>query len=42
MNVLLWSEMAVIDRDDCKKLYPDLITSSNFCAKYQPVSKKYF
>ncbi|XP_013168107.1 PREDICTED: trypsin-5 [Papilio xuthus] len=33
-NVLLWTEMVVINRKDCVQNYGGLITPSNFCAKY--------
>ncbi|CAH2067218.1 unnamed protein product, partial [Iphiclides podalirius] len=33
-NVLLWSEMFLIDKNECIKSYGRYMTSSNFCAKY--------
>ncbi|XP_068621404.1 trypsin-5-like isoform X2 [Battus philenor] len=33
-NVLLWSEMVVINRKECKQSFKGLITPSNFCGKF--------
>ncbi|KAG6463106.1 hypothetical protein O3G_MSEX013669 [Manduca sexta] len=35
-NVLLRSEMVVLNKSHCQKHYKHLLTSSNFCVKYQP------
>ncbi|XP_045536132.1 trypsin-5 [Papilio machaon] len=40
-NMLLWSEMVVINRNDCVRNYGRLITPSNFCAKYNLVRRLY-
>ncbi|XP_059046211.1 trypsin epsilon-like [Achroia grisella] len=35
MNKLLLSKMVVLDKADCVNYYGSMISSSNFCAKYQ-------
>ncbi|XP_026726920.1 trypsin-5-like isoform X2 [Trichoplusia ni] len=35
-NQLIWTEMIVIDKTECAKYYKNLLSPSNFCAKYLP------
>lgn len=37
-NMPLRSEMLVTDKTECASHYGNLITSSNFCVKFNPVS----
>ncbi|KAJ8729249.1 hypothetical protein PYW08_000830 [Mythimna loreyi] len=36
VNQLIWTEMAVMDNEECSLTHKHLLTNSNFCAKYAP------